>query len=100
MREYIDPSTGEIVAVLSMSTWESLVATATTAAPCAAGACTSLACTVMRGLLAAHDEREPFAGPLAPHAIDTCARCAAPVGRQLEHYDDSLGCWRCTGPRR
>lgn len=67
MREYIDESTGEIVAVLSLSTWEALVRDARAGgAPCDLGACTSPTCSLVRGVLLANQEREPLGGELRP----------------------------------
>ena len=94
MRTYVDPSTCEIVAVLSLSTWQAIATAAHDAAPCAAGTCTSAACTLMHRVLNAHSEREPLGPTLTPHAAP-CPNCAAPVEQRLEHYNDQLGCWGC-----
>ncbi len=94
MRTYVDQSTGEIVAVLSLSTWNAIATAAHDAQPCARGTCSSPACVLMHAVLAAHAEREPLGDTLTPHEAP-CPHCAALVETRLQHYDDSLGAWRC-----
>lgn len=64
MRAYVDQTTGEIVAVLSMSTWESIAADAHAHDPCLPGTCTSASCRLARKILAANAERETWFGEL------------------------------------
>jgi hypothetical protein len=66
MRTYVDQSTGEILAVLSLSTWEHLVQCAIDHCPCAEGPrCTSPGCALARSVIAEHGTREVF-GDLRP----------------------------------
>lgn len=65
MRQYIDQSTGEIVAVVSLATWERLVHLANLSDPCPPGVCGSEACSLSHALLLEDARRDTF-GPLAP----------------------------------
>lgn len=65
MRQYTDQSTGEIVAVVSLATWERLVRLAELVDPCPPGVCGSEVCSLSHALLLEDARRDTF-GPLVP----------------------------------